>query len=152
KLHPKAKTILDSYGIELPNYNSFNNNLAQVIETVHCFYDSLDLINILLKNEIQQENYLNYKIKAGRGAAAVEVPRGILFHEYTINDEGFIVEANCIIPTGQNLANIESNLRKLVPEIIGKSKEDITHDLEMLVRAYDPCISCSSHFLEVKFI
>ncbi len=63
-----------------------------------------------------------------------------------------IEAANCIIPTGQNLANIDDDMRKLVPEIIGESKEEITKKLEMLVRAYDPCISCSVHMLDVKFI
>ena len=63
-----------------------------------------------------------------------------------------IEKANCIIPTGQNLANIDDDMKKLVPEIISESKENITHKLEMLVRAYDPCISCSVHILDVEFI
>jgi len=90
--------------------------------------------------------------KYGRGIAATEVPRGILFHDYTYNRKGLIEKANCIIPTGQNLANIDDDMNKLVPEIIEDSKEDITKKLEMLVRAYDPCISCSVHMLDVDFI
>jgi sulfhydrogenase subunit alpha len=78
------------------------------------------------------------------------VPRGILFHEYAIED-GVIVGANCIIPTGQNLANIEADMRALVPTILDKPQPEIAHALEMLVRAYDPCISCSTHLLQVKF-
>ena len=88
----------------------------------------------------------------GRGIAATEVPRGILFHDYTYNRQGSIESANCIIPTGQNLANIDEDMKKLVPEIIAESKEKITHRWEMGGRAYDPCSSCSVHMLEVEFI
>jgi sulfhydrogenase subunit alpha len=79
------------------------------------------------------------------------VPRGILFHEYNVGDDGRIVGANCIIPTGQNLANIEADMRALVPKILDKAQDQIRLMLEMLVRAYDPCISCSTHMLDVKF-
>ena len=82
----------------------------------------------------------------------MEVPRGILYHEYTYDSEGILVNANCVIPTGQNLENIELDMKKLVPEIIDKeNEEEITKKLEMLVRAYDPCISCSTHLLDVEF-
>jgi len=83
---------------------------------------------------------------------AVEVPRGILFHEYTYNDQGYMEKANCVIPTGQNLANIENDFRALLPSILDKSQQEITLMLEMLVRAYDPCISCSAHILDVEFV
>jgi coenzyme F420-reducing hydrogenase alpha subunit len=81
---------------------------------------------------------------------ACEVPRGTLYHHYRI-EEGKIAAANCIIPTGQNLANIEADMRTLVPKILNRKSEEITLALEMLVRAYDPCISCSTHMLEVRF-
>ena len=83
---------------------------------------------------------------------AVEVPRGILFHNYEVDEKGIIKKANCIIPTNQNVNSIEQDMKKLVPEILEKTDEQITLDLEMLVRAYDPCISCSAHFLDVKFV
>ncbi|GAH15027.1 unnamed protein product [marine sediment metagenome] len=86
------------------------------------------------------------------GVGVVEAPRGLLVHEYKFNDDGMIESANCIIPTAQNLANIEADMRKLVPEILDRPKEEITLLLEMLVRAYDPCISCSTHMLKVDFI
>ena len=80
------------------------------------------------------------------------MPRGILFHDYTVNAEGIIEKANCVIPTNQNLANIDMDLQKMVPEILHKTKEEITLQAEMLVRAYDPCISCSCHLLDVEFV
>jgi len=90
------------------------------------------------------------KVKSGIGVGAVEVPRGTLFHCYEVDEKGIITKANCIIPTSQNVNNIERDMKKLVPEILNKSDQDITLSLEMLVRAYDPCISCSAHFLNVK--
>ena len=91
------------------------------------------------------------KVNPGSGVGAVEVPRGILFHHYEVDEKGIITKANCIIPTSQNVNNIEWDMKKLVPEILDKTDEEITLALEMLVRAYDPCISCSAHFLDVKF-
>ena len=63
-----------------------------------------------------------------------------------------MTKANCIIPTGQNLNNIENDFKALLPNILDKSKEEITLNLEMMVRAYDPCISCSAHILDVEFV
>jgi coenzyme F420-reducing hydrogenase alpha subunit len=90
-------------------------------------------------------------VRAGSGVGAVEVPRGILFHHYEIDDAGRIVNANCVIPTGQNLGNIELDMKALVPTILNRSRDEIALMMEILVRAYDPCISCSAHFLNVSF-
>ncbi|NIM19967.1 MAG: hypothetical protein GTO51_06955 [Candidatus Latescibacteria bacterium] len=85
--------------------------------------------------------------KAGRGIGAVEVPRGILYHDFKIDKKGKILKANCIIPTTQNNANIHYDLKELIEQQVKrkKSDKDIIRLSEMLVRAYDPCISCSVH-------
>jgi coenzyme F420-reducing hydrogenase alpha subunit len=88
-------------------------------------------------------------VRAGNGVGAVEVPRGILFHNYQTDENGLILNANCVIPTNQNTGNIEYDMMKLMPEILDRSDEDITLALEMLVRSYDPCISCSTHLMTV---
>jgi coenzyme F420-reducing hydrogenase alpha subunit len=80
---------------------------------------------------------------------AIEAPRGILFHRYATDAAGLITAADCVIPTNQNLANIEGDMRALVPEILHKSDAEIQLRLEMLVRAYDPCISCSTHLVRL---
>ncbi len=128
------------------------NTIAQLIEVVHCIEESITRLDHLLQQGIRNEQPNQEPTRYGRGIAATEVPRGILFHDYTYNRQGTIEAANCIIPTGQNLANIDDDMKKLVPEIIGESEESITKHLEMLVRAYDPCISCSVHLLDIKFI
>ncbi|MEJ2053732.1 MAG: Ni/Fe hydrogenase subunit alpha [Calditrichaceae bacterium] len=150
-LKKEARDVAEKLGLSAPNYNPYMNTIAQVIEVVHCVVDTLELIDILLDKGIKNEKPNQEPTKYGRGIAATEVPRGILFHDYTYNRQGMIESANCIIPTGQNLANIDDDMKKLVPEIINENKDQITHKLEMLVRAYDPCISCSVHMLDVKF-
>ncbi len=151
-LRPEAKKAAEKLGIKAPDYHPYHITLAQMVEVVHCVTDTIHLIDELLEKGIEQEEP-NQEIKYyGRGIAATEVPRGILFHDYTYNRKGMIEAANCIIPTGQNLANIDDDMKKLVPEILDEGKEEITRKLEMLVRAYDPCISCSVHMLDVEFI
>jgi coenzyme F420-reducing hydrogenase alpha subunit len=85
--------------------------------------------------------------REGRGVGAVEVPRGTLYHEYGVDRQGLITEANLVIPTGQNLANLEQDMRWLAPQVIPRGKAQAQKALEMLVRAYDPCISCSTHVI-----
>ena len=87
----------------------------------------------------------------GRGIGAVEAPRGILFHDYTYDENGILTKANCIIPTNQNHNNIQKDMEALVPAILNRPEDEIRLTLEMLVRAYDPCISCSTHLLKVSF-
>ncbi len=151
-LSPMAKKAAEAISLKAPNYNPYMNTVAQVVEVVHCLEDSIRLFDILLDKGIKKEKPNQEPTRYGKGIATTEVPRGILFHEYTYNKQGNITTANCIIPTGQNLANIDDDMKKLVPELMNESKEDITLKLEMLVRAYDPCISCSVHMLDVDFI
>ena len=147
-----SQAVAEQLGLTPKTYNPYFNNIAQVVECAHCIEDSIDIIDQLLADGIKDEKPNQTPTKYGRGVGSTEVPRGILYHEYEYDRHGNIVYANCIIPTGQNLANIDDDMKKLVPEIIEKSKEDIIKHLEMLVRAYDPCISCSVHMLNVKFI
>ena len=127
------------------------NTVAQVVEIVHCVDEAVYLIEELLRRELAWEEPAAPTRLSGEGVGSCEVPRGILFHNYVIED-GRITQANCIIPTGQNLANIEADMRALVPTILHKPQAEIAHTLEMLVRAYDPCISCSTHLLNVAFV
>ena len=91
-------------------------------------------------------------MKKGRGVAAIEVPRGILFHEYELDDKGIITKANIITPTAQNLKNIEDNIRNFIPTVLHlKDENKINLEIEKLIRSYDPCFSCSTHFLKVKW-
>ncbi|MFN2172608.1 MAG: Ni/Fe hydrogenase subunit alpha [Candidatus Promineifilaceae bacterium] len=149
-LHPKAVEAADALGLDPSCINPYMNSVAQVVEIVHCIAEGEELIDQLLQREVAWEDPVKPLTLTGEGVGSCEVPRGILFHHYKIED-GRIIGANCIIPTNQNVANVEADMRALVPTLLEMPQEDIAHRLEMLVRAYDPCISCSTHLLEVKF-
>lgn len=152
QLHPSAKAVAKSLGLSAPCNNPFHNNTAQLVETVHCVETCIEFIDELLTRGLAVEP-LAAPSRFELGAGAAEVPRGLLFHEYGLDSKGRIESANLIIPTGQNLANIEEDMRALVKQLLqaGKTKEEMTLQLEMLVRAYDPCISCATHFLDVEW-
>ena len=145
-LHPRAKEVAQELGIQPPSYNPFHHNLAQLVECFHVVYESLELVRSLLDEDLT-EFKVPYRVKAGSGVGAIEAPRGILYHFFETTEEGLIKRSDCVIPTGQNHANIRLDLVKFVPELAanGQSEESISKQAQMLVRAYDPCISCSVH-------
>jgi coenzyme F420-reducing hydrogenase alpha subunit len=145
-LSPQAKETAVAFELRPISFNPFMNNIAQLVEVVHCMEDSIRLIDDLLERGMNEEKP-SVTIHAGRGTAAVEVPRGILVHEYEYNQNGECVWANAVIPTNQNHANIQKDLEALIPQIKDRPREEIELAAEMLVRAYDPCISCSTHCL-----
>ncbi len=150
QLLPMAKKAAKELGLKAPCHNPFYITVAQVVESLHAAEDALSIIDKLLAAGIKEEP-IKVEIKAGRGVGAVEAPRGILFHDYTYDENGIIQKANCIIPTNQNHNNIQKDFESLVPKILKQPEDKIRLTLEMLVRAYDPCISCSTHALKVNF-
>ncbi|MEJ2108407.1 MAG: Ni/Fe hydrogenase subunit alpha [Acidobacteriota bacterium] len=152
QLLPEAKQVADELGLKVPCYNPYMNNVAQVVEVVHCAYNSVRMLDEVLGGGLKAEDN-TYEVKAGRGVGSCEVPRGILFHDYTFDENGRCTDANAIIPTSQNINNIEQDMKAFVPEMLPKmSQEELTLHMEMLLRAYDPCISCSVHMLDVEFV
>jgi coenzyme F420-reducing hydrogenase alpha subunit len=91
-----------------------------------------------------------FQVRAGEGVSATEAPRGLIFHRYQVDAEGNIVFAKIVPPTSQNQGQIESDLRQLLPSIVELEDSQVAIDCEKLVRTYDPCISCSTHFLKVR--
>ncbi len=152
QLHGAARKVARLLGLDGRSFNPFHNNTAQLVETVHCLECSIELIDELLTNGLEREPLVPPG-QFSHGVGATEVPRGTLFHEYAFDSKGRVESANLIIPTGQNLANIESDMRTMTQQLVknGAKKAEITSQLEMLVRAYDPCISCATHFLEVEW-
>ena len=148
-LTDNAKKVVKESGIKFPNHSPFINNFAQAVETVHCYDKALEILESL---KLKEEEPVKFNMKAGRGVAALEAPRGILFHDYTIKKDGKVEKANIIPPTTQNLFNIENDIKAYLPILLKKnlSEDAIKLELEKLIRAYDPCISCSAHFLELE--
>jgi coenzyme F420-reducing hydrogenase alpha subunit len=145
-LHPKAKVVAESLNLKPPAHNPYFHNLAQLVECFHVMYESKDMLAELIDSD-NSEYAASYEVKACQGVGAIEAPRGILYHYLQIDEAGVIERADCVIPTGQNHANIHFDLQELVPELAAKGmgEEEISKLAQMLVRAYDPCISCSVH-------
>ncbi|HET6495595.1 MAG TPA: Ni/Fe hydrogenase subunit alpha [Thermoleophilia bacterium] len=153
RLRPEAKLAAEFLGLQPICTNPYMNTVAQVVEVVHDVYESLRIIDELLETGVELEPLVQ-PTRYGRGSGSVEVPRGILFHEYEYDADGICTYGNCIIPTNQNHNNIQHDFAVLVPELLeaDRSEDEMELALSMLVRAYDPCISCSTHALDVKFV
>lgn len=157
KLHPRAKEVAAEIGLAPKCINPYLNTAAQLIECVHCLEDAIAIVEDLKGRPLNYDEEIvvglneqrRIPVRPGNGVGAVEVPRGILFHNYQVDESGIITDANCIIPTNQNTGNIEYDMMQLVPEILDLKEDEITLAVEMLVRAYDPCISCSTHLLNL---
>lgn len=120
--------------LKLPCYNTFYNLYAQVIEIVYY----LEKIKELTPKKFKEKN-IKYKIKAGKGIAGCEAPRGTLYHSYEIDKKGFIVKAKIVTPTAQFLNNLEADLKEYLKQDQSES------GIKALIQAYDPCISCATH-------
>ncbi len=150
QLSKLSTEVAEMLGLKGINYNPFMNNVAQVVESVFAVERSIAHIEALLDRKLEVEKP-EIKVSAGRGVGAVEVPRGVLFHDYTYDEKGLCTAANCVIPTNLNHNNIQHDFEKMVPEMMDLGEEQLRFNLEMLVRAYDPCISCSTHLLDIVF-
>ncbi len=146
RLHPVAREVATSFGLKPVVHNPYLNNIAQLVECVHVVKESQDLIDELT-GMVWHAPRQPVRPRAGTGVGAVEVPRGILYHAYTFDNDGRITNCDCVIPTSQNHANIQHDLAALAARYAseGAGDRDIELLAQMLVRSYDPCISCSVH-------
>jgi sulfhydrogenase subunit alpha len=132
--------------------NVLLNNWAQVVELVNCVERGVEHCEEILAMPEDDSEMTEYETRAGRGIGAIEVPRGTLFHEYVLDEKGRVTDANVVTPTAQNLANVEKDMRSAVETLLAQGAQDdarLQLDLAMVVRAYDPCISCSVHVVRV---
>jgi sulfhydrogenase subunit alpha len=147
KLLPQAKEAARTCGVTWPCTNPFKGIIARSVELIQAFEEALLLVDAY---EEPEKSRAEFKVHAGEGCAATEAPRGVLYHRYRLNDQGLVEFAKIVPPTSQNLRRMEDDLRLLVPEVWQRSEAEITHVCENLVRSYDPCISCSTHFLKLS--
>ncbi len=151
QLLPQAAAVAQAFGLTQGACNPYLNSVAQVVEAVQVMAHFLVIADEVLASGITPEKP-QVKPQAGSGVGAVEAPRGILFHNYTFDENGICTAANLVIPTNQNHANIQKDMEALAPQILDRPQEEIRLLLEMLVRAYDPCVSCSTHYVDVEFV
>jgi coenzyme F420-reducing hydrogenase alpha subunit len=150
-LSPMAKDVAGKFGLKKGCSNPFMNTVAQLVECAHVAESSIALIDALLSKGLRQEK-AGGTPRAGKASGCVEAPRGILFHEYEFDRKGRCMSADICIPTNQNHANIQKDFEQLVPQIIHEGEDSVRRKLEMLVRSYDPCVSCSTHLLDITFV
>jgi sulfhydrogenase subunit alpha len=148
-LHPKTKESAGSTLDMFPSTDIFMNNVAQAIEILH----SLDhAIEILKSNQIISESIIKKEPTDAVGLGVVEAPRGTLYHKYDLGKDGLVKSGEVIVPTGQNQVNIEEDIFVLIQNLLPDApQEKMKFEVEKLIRAYDPCMSCAAHFLKVNW-
>jgi coenzyme F420-reducing hydrogenase alpha subunit/Ni,Fe-hydrogenase III small subunit len=144
-LNPKAKKIFSSFPLELTN--PYHNNLAQAVETLHFLEEISRLVEVLMKKDLSKAKTVSWVPKSGKffqGEACLEAPRGVLIHQVKLDKEGKIMDYNIIPPTQINLASLRAEAQLVLNKRKG-SHEAIEKEIEMLIRAFDPCITCAVH-------
>ncbi len=127
--------------------NPFHNNLAQAVEIFEFIKEAEEIIEKLLAGEIDTTIAKQSENATLKGTGAVEAPRGGLYHEIHLDEKGIVIYANIITPTVQNLTSIEKSAQALLNQTEDLKKKEKEKLLNMLVRAYDPCMSCATHAL-----
>jgi coenzyme F420-reducing hydrogenase alpha subunit len=148
RLHPLAAAALARSGLaDKIRRNPYWSIAARAVELVHATAEAIDIID---GYERPAATVLPDRIPAGTAAWATEAPRGLLFHHYEVDDGGLISRARIVPPTSQNQAAIEADLTTFAPTVIDLPHAEATLRLEQLIRSYDPCISCATHFLDLR--
>lgn len=149
-LNPKAKKLFEEFkqkhSLNSEDFfgNIYHNLFSQIVEVLHFLEESQNLINEILKSGLKAEKN-EFKITKGSGLSAMEAPRGTLFTYFEIDSQGRILSCNIITPTAQFLANLEEDLKVLLPKILNLSEKERKRKIRSLIRVYDPCISCATH-------
>ena len=147
RLSPTARRVADELQFESPCTNPFKAIVARGLELIHAYEEALEILRTYAPPKPPRAPY---EYRAGQGAAATEAPRGLLYHRYQVDAAGLVQLAKIVPPTSQNQGQIEDDLRHFVPGLVGGDDESLGLACERLVRSYDPCISCSTHFLKVQ--
>ncbi len=148
RLHPLAAEALAHSGLaEEIRRNPFRSIVARAIELVHATAEALDLIDDYRPPE---RPAVPWTAGPGIAAWATEAPRGLLFHRYELDEQGLVATARIVPPTSQNQAAIEADLTDFAPSVLDLPHDAAIHRFEQLIRSYDPCISCATHFLDLR--
>jgi coenzyme F420-reducing hydrogenase alpha subunit len=147
QLPDSVRENLEKTGIRFPSANMFHSMVARAVELHLVVYEALRLLR---EYQIPEQPRVEVRPEAGVSFGATEAPRGVLWHRYEMDDYGLVRKARIVPPTSQNQARIEQDLRNSL-EAFGLEREDDALRLhaETVIRNYDPCISCATHFLKL---
>lgn len=145
-LSPLAKQVLADTGLSLPLRNPFHAIVARSVEILYAIEETLRIID---SYEPPPRPSVPVTVRAGTGMACTEAPRGILYHRYRVDGDGLIREAKIVPPTSQNQRQIEEDLRAYMPRVLDLPNKHAALGCEKVIRCYDPCISCATHFLRL---
>jgi coenzyme F420-reducing hydrogenase alpha subunit len=144
QLGPAAQSLMKELKIKIPIHNPFKALVARSLELVDAYENAIRLIK---GYNPEGKSRVEFEPKPGEGCGASEAPRGLLFHKYSVDGRGLVQKARIVPPTSQNLARMEADLWEFAPKMLDKPHDEATLACESLVRSYDPCISCATHFV-----
>ncbi len=147
QLSPLAQEAARSAGLGATCRNPFRSIVVRAVELVYAFDEALRIIDAW---QGASAPAAPVPARAGEGHGATEAPRGLLYHRYRLDDQGTILDAQIVPPTSQNQASIEADLRSFVQPRLHLGHDELTRQCEQAIRNYDPCISCATHFLDLR--
>lgn len=147
KLAPAARGAAAAAGLDGPCHNPFRSIVVRAVEVLHACEEGLRLIEAYREPAAP---YVDVPPRPGEGWGATEAPRGLLYHRYRIDGEGVIHAARIIPPTSQNQGQIEDDLRRFVAPRLDLPDDELARQCEQAIRSHDPCISCATHFLDLR--
>ncbi len=146
QLRPLAKQAMEEIGLEMPLKNPYKSLIARAVELVEVSEAAVELAEAYAPTGA---SCVEVPLKDAEGFGSSEAPRGTLYHHYRMDADGFIQYAKITPPTAQNYPRMEADLWKLAPTVIDRPHKEASLACEHLIRSYDPCISCSTHFLKL---
>jgi len=148
RLHPEVRTLLEGTGIRFPSRDMHHSIVARAVEILQALYEAAA---ILADYRVAEPAHVEVEPRAGAGCGASEAPRGLLWHRYDLDERGFIEHARIVPPTSQNQPRIEEDLRTTLTRVgLDKDEDTLRRADEIVIRNYDPCISCATHFLRLR--
>lgn len=146
RLSVDAKRLVEQLCHTWPMTNRFHAILARSIEVVHAFEEAIEIVQTYKTLDVPS---IPFQHQDAVGCAATEAPRGMIYHRYQVTASGEVGESKIVPPTSQNQKQIERDLRDFLPDLLDRCDTEVASECEKLIRTYDPCISCSTHFLKL---
>ncbi len=148
RLPTAVRGVLGETGIAWPSRNLFHSIVARAAEVYFCLIEAMRIIK---DYRVPAAPYVEVAPRAGIGFGCTEAPRGLLWHRYELSADGGVAAARIVPPTSQNQARIEQDLRASITAYgLEHSDQQLRQHAETVIRNYDPCISCATHFLDLR--